>query len=105
MLFKNVKYVRNYDGDTITFNIPDVHPLLGYEIPIRVRGIDAEELRTKSTKAIQAKEFVHELLSNASNIDLVSPKRGKYFRIVADVMVDGISLADELLKRDLVIPY
>lgn len=33
-----VKYVRNYDADTVTFNIPKVHPLLGKKVNIRVSG-------------------------------------------------------------------
>ncbi len=32
-------------------------------------------------------------------------QRGKYFRIVADVYVDGNSLADELLQAELAKPY
>jgi len=45
--FYDVEYVRNYDGDTITVNINDVHPLLGDNINIRVRGIDTPEIRGK----------------------------------------------------------
>jgi endonuclease YncB( thermonuclease family) len=43
--FSGVEYVRNYDGDTMTVNIPGVHPLFGNEIGIRVRGIDTLEIR------------------------------------------------------------
>ena len=35
--FRCVKYVKNYDADTITFNIPNVHPLIGKSIGVRVR--------------------------------------------------------------------
>ena len=43
--FSGVEYVRNYDGDTMTVNIPGVHPLFENEIGIRVRGIDTLEIR------------------------------------------------------------
>jgi hypothetical protein len=29
--------IRNYDADTITFDIPNVHPLIGDKISVRVR--------------------------------------------------------------------
>jgi len=32
-------------------------------------------------------------------------KRGKYFRILADVEADNINLADLLLKKGLAVPY
>ena len=99
MDFKNVEYVRNYDGDTITVNIPEIHPLLGDKIPVRIRGIDTEEIRSKSEKSIEAKFFVEGVMSSANTIDLMDASRGKYFRIVADVIVDGFSLASLLVER------
>ena len=48
--FTNVKYVRNYDGDTITFNIRQAHPIIGDRINIRVNGIDTPEIRGKCSK-------------------------------------------------------
>ena len=32
-------------------------------------------------------------------------KRGKYFRIVADVYADGVSLTDKLIKSGYAVPY
>ncbi len=40
-------YVRNYDGDTITFNLPGLHPIIGQKISIRVNGIDTPEIKGK----------------------------------------------------------
>ncbi len=55
-------YVRNYDGDTITFNLPGLHPVIGEKISIRVNGIDTPEIRGKCENekygAQQAKEMV-----------------------------------------------
>ncbi len=101
--FKCVKYVRNYDADTITFNIPDVHPLIGNRINIRVLGVDTPEIRTKNKcekeKAVLAKKEVQTILEKAKRIDLLNIKRGKYFRVVADVVIDGKSLTKYLLKN------
>lgn len=107
--FKCVKYVKNYDADTITFNIPNLHPLIGNKINIRVNGVDTPELRTKNScekeKGYFAKNVVEKLLKKAKRIDLTNIKRGKYFRIVADVIIDGSDLKDILLRQGLAYKY
>ncbi len=108
-IFRCVKYLKNYDGDTITFYIKDIHPLLGQNIPVRVRGVDTAELSANTSceikKARAAKTFVFSVLSKARRIDLENVKRGKYFRILADVKVDGVSLSNMLLSRRLAVSY
>jgi len=109
-VFTGVQYVRNYDGDTITVNIPGVHPLLGHEISVRVQGVDAPEIRgarcpEERTLALKAKQFVHDLLTQAHSIVLENVKRGKYFRLVAAVRVDGRDLSTLLLENHLAVPY
>ncbi len=102
-------FIKNYDGDTITVNIAGYPPIIGKKISIRVNGIDTPELRTKSPKEKQlartAKRLVNSLLKNAKNIELKNIKRGKYFRIVADVYYDGKNIADILIKNKLAVPY
>jgi len=107
--FYDVEYVRNYDGDTITVNINDVHPLLGDNINIRVRGIDTPEIRGKcqyeKDLAYEAKYFVENLLISSNKINLINAERGKYFRIVADVIIDGVNLKDFLLDKEYIKLY
>jgi endonuclease YncB( thermonuclease family) len=102
--------VKNYDGDTITFDIPGVPPIIGNDMVIRVRGIDTPELkrntcRAEIVKGRQAKKLVRSLLRRAKIINLHRVGRGKYFRFVADVEVDGKNLADILIKNGLAVPY
>lgn len=107
--FKNVEYVRAYDGDTITVNIGCVPDIFGNKIGIRVNGIDTPEIRGKCQKekdiAYVARDFVRNILENSKKIDLVDPKRGKYFRVVADVYADGVNISEELLKKGLAVSY
>ena len=107
--FRCVKYLKNYDGDTITFDIKEIHPLLGNRINVRVSGVDTPEIKTKNKcekkKAKQAKRIVASVLGKAKKIDLENVKRGKYFRIVADVNFDGQSLKKYLLKQKLAYQY
>ena len=96
--YQNPIYVRNYDGDTITFNLPNLHPIIGEKISVRVNGIDTPEIKgnceKEKYKAQQAKEMVAEILKDAEQITLKNMERGKYFRIAADVLIDGEDLGD-----------
>ena len=107
--FSGVEYVRNYDGDTMTVNIPGVHPLFGNEIGIRVRGIDTLEIRIKypfeKQKVKETKTLIEGILNCANKITLHDIEREKYFRIVASVIVDGQNLSDLLLAKKLAVPY
>ncbi len=107
--FSGVEYVRNYDGDTMTVNIPGVHPLFGNEIGIRVRGIDTLEIRVKypfeKQKVKEIKTLIEGILNRANKITLHDIEREKYFRIVASVIVDGQNLSDLLLAKKLAVPY
>lgn len=107
--FNCVVFVRNYDADTITFNIPNVHPLIGDGISVRIRGVDAPEMRgglpCERDVAIQAKSFVFNRLKNSKNIRLVNVSKDKYFRILADVYVDGENLSQMLLDKGYAYPY
>ena len=107
--YTGAEYVRNYDGDTITFNLREFHPIIGKGISVRVNGIDTPEIRGKCVAekelARQAKDLVEALLLKAKKIDLLNLQRGKYFRIVADVIVDGINISDALLEAGLAVRY
>ncbi len=95
-----VRYLRNYDGDTITFNIGKV----------RVLGIDSPEL--KSQKPCEAhfgklaQAFVATELKSARQILLTNHKRrDKFGRILANVDYDGKSLKQVMLANNLAVPY
>ena len=55
-------------------------------------------VQMKRNLARQAKKLTVSLLRAAEHIELRNIKRGKYFRIIADVYVDSVSIAAELLK-------
>lgn len=107
--FRCVRYVRNYDADTITFDIPNVHPLIGKNISVRVRHVDTPEIKGKQPcekdVARTAKRLIENQLKAAKRIDLTDVAKDKYFRILANVIVDGKSLKDILLKNNLAYAY
>ena len=98
-----------YDGDTFKVNIAELHPLIGDNISVRVAGIDTPELKSKDPeekfKAYQAKALAEKVLRNSQSIVLHNVRRDKYFRILADVFVDGVNLAEVMLNSGLAKPY
>lgn len=90
-----------YDGDTFRVDIDQWPALIGKNAPIRINNIDTPELRAKCPNekrlALLAKNFTQEKLQQAGIIELKNLNRGKYFRITADVFIDGENLADSLL--------
>ena len=107
--YEGAIYVRNYDGDTITFNLPNLHPIIGKKIRVRLNGLDTPEIRGRCDKeeynAEQARDMVTDILKDAERIDLKNMGRGKYFRIVADVYVDGGNLAETLIDSGMAVRY
>jgi endonuclease YncB( thermonuclease family) len=107
--YEGAIYVRNYDGDTITFNLPNLHPIIGKKIRVRLNGIDTPEIKGKCDKekydAEQAREMVEDILKDAEKITLKNMQRGNYFRIASDVIVDGESLGDMLIEAGMAIRY
>jgi endonuclease YncB( thermonuclease family) len=107
--FRCVKFIRNYDADTITVDIPRVHPLIGKHISVRVRHVDTPEVKgtlpCEKEAARNARRLVENLMRNAKRIDLENVDKDKYFRILADVKVDGRYIKDVLLKNNLAYVY
>ena len=103
------KVISVYDGDTFRVDIDSLPPIVGKNIPIRLNGVDTPEIQGKCQQeedlAIKARDFVRIKLANAKEIKLTKLQRGKYFRVVADVYVDGVSLEQELLESELAYKY
>jgi micrococcal nuclease len=98
-----------YDGDTFRATVRKWPQIIGERIGIRINGIDTPEMRGKcaaeKTLAREAKRHTVALLRRAKVIELRNMKRGKYFRIVADVYADGVSVGERLIGSGLAVPY
>jgi endonuclease YncB( thermonuclease family) len=94
-----------YDADTFRVNIEGWPDIVGKHVSIRVLGVNAPELRGKCESekiaARKAKQHTIELLRSGKVIELRNMKRGKYFRILANVFIDDKSLAESLINNDL----
>ena len=103
------RIISVYDGDTFRVDIDELSDIVGKNIAIRILGIDTPEIKGQCEKekqlAIKARDFTRHYLNNASSIQLSNLKRDKYFRLLADVYVDGKSLAAALLANNLAVKY
>ena len=98
-----VEVVRVYDGDTVTVNVPGWPDIVGREIGVRIKGIDAPEIRGKCEQeklaAVKARDAAAGFLAGSQRVSIVDPVRGKYFRIVADIRADGVLLSRWMLNN------
>lgn len=98
-----------YDGDTLTVSVNKWPALIGRAVGVRVAGVDTPEIRAKcpaeKALALEARGFARRALAAAQVIELRNLRRDKYFRILADVCLDGRSLADELIRHGLGVDY
>ena len=102
--------VSIYDGDTFRVTLDgDMPRIFGENISVRVANIDTPEIRTKCVQekklARKAKQFTVQKIRESKVIVLKNVQRGKYFRIVADVYLDGVSLSNLLLEQNLAVKY
>tara|TARA_R110000751_G_scaffold86486_9_gene172166 strand:+ start:4025 stop:4687 length:663 start_codon:yes stop_codon:yes gene_type:complete len=100
--------VSVYDGDTFKVDIAGWPDIIGDDISVRIKGIDTPEIRGTSgfekEMAIAAKKQLEDLLGN-NTIYLFGLQRDKYFRILADVRVDNVDVAKELIDMGLAKRY
>lgn len=101
--------VRVYDGDTFYVNLKGVPDIFGDTLGNRINGIDTPEIRGSDVCvkkiAYAARDYAKKLLTEAKTVELKNVERGKYFRVVADVYVNGESLADLMIKKGYAKPY
>ena len=99
-----IDIVSIYDGDTLKVNLQGSPQILSHNLSIRVMGVDTPEIRgncpEEKALAIKAREHTKRFLS-AGPIELREVRRGKYFRLLAEVYVGDISLADSLVAAGL----
>ena len=113
MYYYKVDILRVVDGDTV-----DVRLDLGFNVwhkcRVRMVGINAPESRTRDLEekryGLAAKEFVKEFVRDkgGSNIVLRTRKydaKGKFGRILGDIIVDNVSMSETMIKEHHAVPY
>lgn len=103
------------DGDTIRVTVNEWPPVIGHRIPVRIADINAPERRSRcDTEAEKAREralaadariYLVERLRSAETIELRRIERGSFYRIIAEVWVDGENVGAEMLEAGHALPY
>ena len=96
------------DGDTILRTTVERRTLSTEKI--RLHDVDAPELHgaceAERVQAVAARDLVADRLAAAAVIEVQSiPRRDKFGRTLAVVLVDGVSLSEILLQAGLARPY
>jgi len=102
-VYKVVKVVRVYDGDTITVVLDLGFSTYTKKI-LRIANINAPEIRGEERSAgLAARNRLRSILENAENIFVTTYKdhTGKYGRYIADVYADDINVGQQLVKEGL----
>jgi endonuclease YncB( thermonuclease family) len=89
---------RVCDGDTVLVDIPEFPDVIGKSIRIRLAGYNAEELNDpdpgRRRTARLAKQALAALLPPGTEVTLRNIRRDKYFRLDADIGLDGLDGRD-----------
>jgi endonuclease YncB( thermonuclease family) len=104
------------DGDTFKVNLKGegayAYDLVYKNLPVRLFNVDAPEYYSPKCArelkmAIQARDLLQSILmkDNGQGIQLVNAIRGKYFRLVSDVHVNGENIKQKLLDSGLYTSY
>jgi len=102
--------LRVVDGDTVLVEAQP-WPQQKMEVYVRIRGIDAPELKSKCARireaGLDARQALEALTARSPKIQLTHITGDKYFgRIVANIILsDGRSAADDLMLAGLVRTY
>ena len=100
---KCLEYLKNYDGDTATFNVPNLHPLLGNKLKISLNDVRTPNVNSKKKcekeLAKRAKFFTRKILKEAKYIEVTEVKRDRFFGVKGKIKIDGKDLSKQLLNK------
>ena len=102
---------RVVDGDTIDVDL-DLGFDIIYKCRVRLYGIDTPESRTRNkdekVRGKLAAKFLQDAISNGKNVILqtqLKDSKGKFGRVLASVLVDGININQQMVTNHLAVRY
>ena len=105
------KVTRVVDGDTIDVDL-DLGFDIIYKCRVRLYGIDTPESRTRNkdekVRGKLAAKFLQNAISNGENVILqtqLKDSKGKFGRVLASVVVDGININQRMVTNHLAVRY
>lgn len=108
--WSQVQVLEVLDGDTFAIDVPQLPPLFGERLSVRLRGIETASLHGRAPcekkMALRAKQELEDLIERGDYwVWLTDPERGKFFRIISGVEADGVDVIEHLLDNNLGVEY
>jgi endonuclease YncB( thermonuclease family) len=98
--------IKVYDGDT--FTIANKMDGIWYKFQVRVNRIDCPEIKSKDlnekNKAMQVRDYVASLILR-NKVLLKGIQKDKYGRLLSEVFVGNVNLADHLIEKHYAVFY
>jgi micrococcal nuclease len=105
------KVTRVVDGDTIDVDL-DLGFDIIYKCRVRLYAIDTPESRTRNkdekVRGKLAAKFLQDAISNGKNVILqtqLKDSKGKFGRVLASVIIDGININQQMVTNHLAVRY
>ena len=105
------KVKRVVDGDTVDV-VLDLGFDVSYSCRVRLYGIDTPESRTRNkdekARGKMAGSFLKEAIEDGEKVVIqtkLKDSRGKYGRVLGDVVVDGVNINELMVKCHLAVAY
>ena len=105
------KVKRVVDGDTVDV-VLDLGFDVSYSCRVRLYGIDTPESRTRNkdekARGKMAGSFLKEAIEDGEKIVIqtkLKDSKGKYGRVLGDVVVDGVNINELMVKCHLAVAY
>ena len=101
--------IKVYDGDTITIatKLPYKDSPL-YRFPIRLKGIDTAEIKSKNENEKKNAKIARDALSELilhKNVLVKNIENEKYGRILADVYLEELCLNEWMIEKGYAVKY
>jgi len=96
-------FIAVKDTKTIVVDLLEYPALIGERIAVRINRINTPSLKGKCKKesqlAVKAKKFMTKAFQDAEVVDLENIKRGIYFQLVADVLINDENFVIRLIEK------
>lgn len=108
---EKIKILRVIDADTILVSAPFMPPPLKKQMPMRLSNVDTPNIKRwancgrEAYLGDEAKTYVETLIKNSKTQEIKIVGYDKYGRWLGQIFLDGKSISDSLLEKQLARPY
>lgn len=108
---EDIHIIKVIDADTILVSAPFMPPPLKKQMPMRLSNVDTPNIKRwancgrEAYLGDEAKTYVETLIKNSKTQEIKIVGYDKYGRWLGQIFLDGKSISDSLLEKQLARPY